>query len=565
VIVRINQTLLTLLGHARTDVEGGRLEAILQPGGKIFYQTHIFPLLKLAGRVDEIYLALRPKNGDEVPVLLNAVRRETEQGFIIDCVLIPVQQRYRFEEELLQARRAAELALLEKTKALEALHEARDTLQASQSLLEEQHIELEARQMRLLEANAKLEEDIVRRALREKYDKVLHSVVSAVRAASNTYDVQRIAIEIVGTAMNAERCVFLSVGATNAVVECQWHCSGLADIGSGNKAADVTHWINALLPDHQWSYINGPLLRGDSASRSMAVGAFDSNRLIGALVVSICDGDGQWTNAEIELLQRSVLQIRTGMDLARVRERERNIAQRLQAALLPNVPSKLPGLSLSVYYSSSLDEAEVGGDFYDVYSIGHERHVLVVADLSGKGLAAAAQIATVRHMLRAILYEHSHSIAAAVTKLNDIMAEHMLLSGFATAFIAIFHSASRRMEYVICAQESGVVRRAATGGLELLEPTGPILGSFLGVTFHSEVVQLNVGDTLAVFTDGLTEAGQSRRNMLGGEGVMEALRRSCEVSSDPNEITATMIDDVRSLVGDAGIRDDICLLVARVD
>src|SRR5688572_24143840 len=75
-ITHANSTLAAMVGHDRDSLPGRSLEKILSVGARIFYQTHFFPLLKLQGVADEVYLTLRTKDGGEVPVLLNAARRE---------------------------------------------------------------------------------------------------------------------------------------------------------------------------------------------------------------------------------------------------------------------------------------------------------------------------------------------------------------------------------------------------------------------------------------------------------------------------------------------------------
>jgi serine phosphatase RsbU (regulator of sigma subunit) len=348
-------------------------------------------------------------------------------------------------------------------------------------------------------------------------------------------------------------------------VDYDWHVPALPGLAGQYERGELPTKVELLTRDAPSALIHGDLLPGDRTRASVAVGVFEGTGLVGVLCVSTTEAGREWTVSEIELLQAVALQIRTGVDLARIRERERNIASHLQSAILPELPAKLPGVSLSVFYSSTLDEAEVGGDFYDVYPVYADHYALVVADVSGKGLRAAAQIATVRHMLRALIYEHSHSVASAVTKLGDLLADHDLLEGFTTAFVGIYNASARTLEYVSCGQEPAILRRSATGDLHLLEATGPILGGFAGGAYGSEAVQLHSGDVLAVFTDGLTEAGQSRSHMLGLGGVGSVLAESCSSFEAPAEIAHGMMARVHGLVGDAGIRDDVCLLVVKLD
>jgi anti-anti-sigma regulatory factor len=120
-VLAANATLLAWLGYDLGELDGQHFEKLLPPGGRIFYQTHFFPLLKLHGRAEEVYLSLRARDGGDVPVLANAARRERGDEAVNDCVFVPMLQRRRFEDELLAAKREAEEANRLKDELIEDL------------------------------------------------------------------------------------------------------------------------------------------------------------------------------------------------------------------------------------------------------------------------------------------------------------------------------------------------------------------------------------------------------------------------------------------------------------
>ena len=245
----------------------------------------------------------------------------------------------------------------------------------------------------------------------------------------------------------------------------------------------------------------------------------------------------------------------------RISEREHRIAEQLQEALQPAIPQQVPGLELADYYQPALEEAGVGGDFLDVFAADKGITFLVAGDLSGKGLAAASQVSLVRNMLRFALY-NGRTLSGPVTTLSRTLVNNDLLTGFATLFVGRYEAAERRLIYVNCGQDAGLILRAATGQVEALPPTGPVLGAFPEAEYAEETLYLEPGDVLAVFTDGLTEAGPSRTALLGGDGVA-ALLRDLPSLADAEAIVSHLISGVDAYA-QSGLRDDQCLLVGIV-
>lgn len=149
-VTMANATLLDMLGYERDEVVGRHLERILPVGSRIFYQTHWFPLLRLHGHAEEIFLLFRAKQGEDLGMLVNAVRKERAGAVGCDCVLMRVRERQKYEDELLRAKRAAEQARAE-------LEVQKRELEQVNRQLEEHGLELELQQERLHEQAADLE------------------------------------------------------------------------------------------------------------------------------------------------------------------------------------------------------------------------------------------------------------------------------------------------------------------------------------------------------------------------------------------------------------------------
>ena len=108
VVLQTNATLCKMLGYAPGEIDGREIGSILSNAARVFYQTHFFPLLRLQGRAEEIYLSLVDRNGQSIPVLVNAVRKAGESLAVNDCIVVRMKQRSHCEDALLEATRLSE-------------------------------------------------------------------------------------------------------------------------------------------------------------------------------------------------------------------------------------------------------------------------------------------------------------------------------------------------------------------------------------------------------------------------------------------------------------------------
>lgn len=430
-------------------------------------------------------------------------------------------------------------------------------------------------------AEGEREEMLLAAQRRAEREALLNRVGEAIRTLTEPEEILEAAVRELGQAMNTDRCYFAEYDVPRdwARVGADWHRPDLPSLAGAYRLSELDvdakemfsgpggllHADDLTRADPEVFSSRAAAILGNLGLRAvLGVALFENGLPVAALVCAMAEEPRTWTPEEIELLRTAAALTRSAMKDARLRKREHNIAERLQEALQPSSPGRLPGLEMEAHYRPALKDASIGGDFYDVFAIEKGCYALVVADLSGKGLAAASQVATVRHMLRTLLYLRGTTLAQAVTALNEMLAEHNLLEGFSTLFVGAYDVNQRSLTYVNAGQEPGLLLRKATGQVEEMPPTGPVLGGFGEAEFSESVVTLASGDVIALFTDGLTEAGPSRKELLGVPGVVAVFQKSAAQTSEVEGIIAGMIAGVESLATPAGIRDDVCLLVGCV-
>lgn len=139
VLLKINRAVETHLGLPEAELIGTSMANILTKAGQIFFQTHFFPIIKLEGKVDEVFLLLRTRSGDSIPVLAYGVRYEQNGQFVNECYCAPIPQRRQFEQKLIQARKDAEDVLRQN----KALNEAKQALETNRAELDRRIQQLE--------------------------------------------------------------------------------------------------------------------------------------------------------------------------------------------------------------------------------------------------------------------------------------------------------------------------------------------------------------------------------------------------------------------------------------
>jgi serine phosphatase RsbU (regulator of sigma subunit) len=257
---------------------------------------------------------------------------------------------------------------------------------------------------------------------------------------------------------------------------------------------------------------------------------------------------------------------RLAAELQAAYDRERRITQVLQRPLRVAVAEDaIPGLSLATFYEPAWDEADVGGDFLDIFALPDHQVALVIGDASGKGVEAAAHNMHVKDVLRAFLREEPRHPGAVLTRVNHTVYDTLQslepadLETFIVAAVLVVDPLAGEALYATAGAEPLLVVRG-NGEAEAVECPALPLGIEAETVYRETVVRLEPGDTAVLLTDGVTEA-RVHAELLGYEGATQLVRQSLQAPTLP-AAAAAILAGARAFAG-GRLPDDACLILAR--
>ena len=237
------------------------------------------------------------------------------------------------------------------------------------------------------------------------------------------------------------------------------------------------------------------------------------------------------------------------------------IACEIQQAILPRVFPPFPEDSDKLDIAASMTPAkDVGGDFYDFFRIDDDRIGFVIADVSGKGIPAAIFMAVSRTLIRATGVRGG-SPADCLTYSNKLLAAESVDCMFVTVFYGIFNLKTGEISYCNAGHNPPYILKRG-GAVEVLPMSqDPMVGAIDGIEYHGATLQLDHGDSLVMFTDGVTEAMNAQNEEFGEERLedtlVEVTMHNCQ------QIVEAIKADVAAFVGDAEQSDDITVLALK--
>lgn len=203
-------------------------------------------------------------------------------------------------------------------------------------------------------------------------------------------------------------------------------------------------------------------------------------------------------------------------------ERDLRLAQQVQKSFLPKTMPSIPGYEFHAHYESA---QEVGGDYYDFVPLPNNKMGVLIGDVAGKGVPAALFMAKVSAEVRFCALTE-RDLAAAITRLNELLQEAGLLDRFVTLGACIIDPEKHEVMTVNAGHIPPLVYRAATKTFEdavSAEATGFPLGVVDGYTYEMVTFRLDAGDSVMLFTDGVTESKNQEEKEFQMEGVQKAL------------------------------------------
>jgi serine phosphatase RsbU (regulator of sigma subunit)/catechol 2,3-dioxygenase-like lactoylglutathione lyase family enzyme len=235
---------------------------------------------------------------------------------------------------------------------------------------------------------------------------------------------------------------------------------------------------------------------------------------------------------------------------------ELEIAKQVQARLFPQT---FPSLKSLEFAGICLPARHVGGDYYDFLDLGRERIGLVIGDISGKGIAAALLMANLQANFRsqcAIALDEPLRLLCSV---NQLFCDNTADAAFATLFFAEYDDVSRRLRYANCGHLPPLLLHS-DDSLERLPATATIVGAFKDWNCSLAECQLSPGDTLVLYTDGITESFNPTGEEFGEKRLIDTLCRHRQLSSEA--LRSAIVDDVRKFSPHEQ-HDDITLIIAK--
>ncbi len=287
--------------------------------------------------------------------------------------------------------------------------------------------------------------------------------------------------------------------------------------------------------------------------------------LKGVLAVYNKKGGKGFTQDDQRLLAIIAAQSAQVVENARLYEEERSLikmqeefklAAQIQADLLPKESPNLPGYDIA---GATFSAKAIGGDYFDFISLDERKIATCLGDVSGKGLTAALLMANLQASLRSQTYM-GNSVRECIAKVNRHLFQSTSPEKFATLFYGILDTTNHTFTYCNAGHEPPMLI-GGNGKLSRLKEGGTVVGIIDGFAFQDAVVDLQPGDMLIAYSDGVTEAMNADKEQFGENRLLDLIKRNLDNSA--KGLVEQIVKAIRTHAGEAPQYDDITALVVK--
>jgi len=305
--------------------------------------------------------------------------------------------------------------------------------------------------------------------------------------------------------------------------------------------------------------INAPIKRLTLGVSRLALGNLDTR-----IEIKSKDELGQFA----EVLNKMTFDLKKSIE-ERDRERaekerigtELNVAASIQASMLPCIFPPFPERTEFDLYASMLPAKEVGGDFYDFYFIDKDTLAVVIADVSGKGVPAALFMVITKTLIKNCSF--CKSPKNVLESVNNKLCENNEADMFVTAFMGFYNIASGRFLFVNAGHNPPLIKKNENGYEFLETQPGFVLGWMKNAQYKEIEIFIKPGDVLYLYTDGVTEAMNGKKELFGEKRLLEVLNSNRDLA--PNELLSAVKREVDKFADGAEQADDITMLAIKVN
>ena len=303
-------------------------------------------------------------------------------------------------------------------------------------------------------------------------------------------------------------------------------------------------------------------------TRSMvSVPLIAKNEVIGVIQVINKEGGKRFSLNDITLLQSlsngAAIAIQNAQYAQRLIQEERIrsellIAHQIQQGILPAPFKGHPNIHFAAINHSAKD---VGGDFYDYFQVNEHEFAFVIGDVCGKGIPAAIFMASSRSIIKAHALSNPHP-ASVIPLANQIIAEDAQPGMFVTVFYGVYNISSQKLRFINAGHTLPLLYRPSTMSCSSLLNANLPIGLFVPPSFEDAEIQLQPGDRLVLYTDGINEAENAEREQFGVERLIRDILTHSDLA--PEEFLDYVLNQVTTFAEGQEQKDDITMMVVQV-